>query len=688
MNDQLMLERLAETDVCPAQAPLPREAWSRDVALAEIERRVGMQTRERTEQMVPEYRTSRGWLVAAAAFIVVLVVGTATLFWLTRGGGPEIIDEPTTTLAPTTTAPTTTTAPPSPLSLPDTWQRVGASVMTPIVGIFDMVETPSGLVAVGFDPGEEDMRQNGVILTSADGVTWSRLAEDDPALNLGAILMYGVTDGGPGIVAVGMGCEDDLEGCVPYPTVWTSADGSSWDRSAADPDVFGDRGALLDVVATEHGLIAAGGFYTTEGETELIQPTVWLSPDGIEWEQVWQGEAYDFTTAPVITGFQALAADAIGTVVGVGPAVNDQGDFVGAIWTSTNGREWERIDQNSPVFASGTDAYVAIQDVGAGPGGFVAVGTDGGTEVAIWHSPDGFAWNRADTSNQPFEYIGTLSSVDALDTGWIAAGPHGFADPVGGTVTLWISPDGLNWDRVHSIDPGYATSVVAIESGIAVAGAMAGVDNYYAAVWAGPTFDPAVPPPDPGPTPPPEPEITAPEEGLSCEELIDVGLDYMEAVAYWVFYERPSDLDPDGTGAPCAANFSTEEVEQILGPAEKLNVEIVADYATGTFSATGPGVDEDAVCPAGNVEFVGDAEPHPAAMWRWEDLYTCDDGSGTFLLRANEFYEDGQHVAGVWDISSGTDGHVSLTGGGGVNTVYTEDQSVIIGWVWPAAGEN
>ena len=75
-------------------------------------------------------------------------------------------------------------------------------------------------------------------------------------------------------------------------------------------------------------------------------------------------------------------------------------------------------------------------------------------------------------------------------------------------------------------------------------------------------------------------------------------------------------------------------------------------------------------------------------MWRWEDLYTCDDGSGTFLLRANEFYEDGQHVAGVWDISSGTDGHVSLTGGGGVNTVYTEDQSVIIGWVWPAAGEN
>ena len=37
--------------------------------------------------------------------------------------------------------------------------------------------------------------------------------------------------------------------------------------------------------------------------------------------------------------------------------------------------------------------------------------------------------------------------------------------------------DGLNWDRVHSIDPGYAMSIVATDSGIVVAGAMAGMDN-------------------------------------------------------------------------------------------------------------------------------------------------------------------------------------------------------------------
>ena len=187
-NDEMLLEKLSATDACPQGTQLPEEAWSRDVALTEIERRVGMQTQDRIEQTVPEYRRSRGWLVAAAAFFVVLVVGSATLFWLTRGGGPEVVDEPTTTTIATTTTPPPTTAPPSALSLPSTWQRVGASVMTPVVGIFDMVETPSGLVVVGFDPGEEDMRQNGVIFFSADGVTWTRIAEDDPALNLGAVL--------------------------------------------------------------------------------------------------------------------------------------------------------------------------------------------------------------------------------------------------------------------------------------------------------------------------------------------------------------------------------------------------------------------------------------------------------------------------------------------------------------------
>lgn len=647
-----------------------------------------MQTRERIQQMPPEYRTSRGWLVAAATFVVVLVVGTAMLFWMTRGGGPEVVDEPTTTLAPTTTTPTTVI--PNPLSLPGAWQRVGASVMAPVVGIFDMTETASGLVAVGFDPGEEDFRQNGVILSSADGMNWTRLAEDAPELNLGAILMYGVTEGGPGIVAVGMGCEDDAEPCMAYPTVWTSADGVSWDRSAADPDVFGERGALLDVVSTEHGLVAAGGFYTTEGETELVLPTVWLSPDGIEWERVWQGEAYDYSAATLITGFQALSTSADGMVVGVGTAVNDQGDFVGAVWTSADGRAWDRVDPNSEVFASNSDSDVAVQDVAWGPGGFVAVGSNGGTEVAVWHSPDGLTWTRADTTDAPFEYIGTLSSVDALGTGWIAAGPHGFSDPVGGTVTLWTSPDGLNWDRVHSIDSGYAMSVVATDSGIAVAGGMSGVDNFYAAVWAGPSFDPEAPPPDPGPVSPVEEAIPVPDEGLSCEELVESGYGYGQVVGYWAWYERPSELDPVESGVPCTALFAADATEAVFGGPMAFPVEIANDFAAGTFTATGPAVDAGLICAKGDSEGgrVLDNTVDESALRRWEDLYTCDDGSGSFIVVVEAFFENTQRLAGVWSISSGTGTYLTLTGGGAGDGDLAAGTAVNIGRVWLTTEEN
>lgn len=653
-----------------------------------------MQTEDRIQQKFPQPRTSRGWLVAAATFTAVLVIGSLMLFWLARNGGPEVVDEPTTTTIPTTTSPTSTTVAPSPLSLPDTWQRVGAQVMAPIVGMFNMSETTSGLVAVGFDPGEEDFRQNGVILTSSDGVTWNRLAEDDPAMNLGAVLIYGVTEGGPGLVAVGFGCENDAEPCMAYPTVWTSQDGTVWNRSAADPDVFGESGAMLDVVNTQHGIVAAGGFYVAEEETSLIEPTVWLFADGIEWERVWHDDGYDYSTATTITGFQALTTSTDGRVVGVGTAPNDQGDFVAAVWTSTDGRSWERIEPNSPAFTSDTDSDISVVDVAAGPGGFVAVGTDGGTEVAIWHSPDGLSWARADTADQPFENIGSLGAVDALGTGWIAAGPHAFTDMTGGTVTLWTSSDGLNWDRVHWFDPGYAMSVVATDSGIAVAGAVLGTDNFHAAVWAGPAFDPAAPPQDPGPAPAPVEEaatgIGGLEEGITCDELAESPFSYAEAVSYWLRYELTDGYDLDIDGPPCAGAFDEESVNEVFGEPSALSVTIVEDHPTGTFEVTGPAVDEGLICDIGTLEYTGEPEEDPAAetvLWRWEDILTCNDGSGAFRIGVDEYIDVNGAMYGIWNIVSGTGAYEGLQGGGGTDSVF-DSYDASIGRLWQAPDED
>jgi hypothetical protein len=507
MNDTQLLEQLAATDAYAPHAPLPAPTRSRAAALAVIERSTDMLTQKTTTPQAPPPRIRQGWLAAAAAFIVVLVVGAVMVFL--AGQGDEDVVEPTTT---TSAVPTTiTTIPPPPVPpMVDAWQRVGGALMGPVVGTFDMTQMGSRLVVVGFDPGEDNYRQNGVIFASDDGINWTRLAEDDPALNLGAVLIYAVTDGGPGLVAVGMGCENEAEGCTPHATAWSSTDGTSWTRTPDDPEVFGDTStvtsAMTGVADTSHGLVAVGSMeYWTlddEGGEELvtIHPTVWTSPDGITWERAWEGAGVAVLPgdyAEVYVYMDAVAEGPDGQLVAVGAVLDENGESVAAVWTSTNGQEWERVDPSAAPFASGT----VMVDVIWGANGYIAVGTDAGSGVGIWRSLDGFTWTRIDATTQSFDATGSLVSVAALDSGYITVGPHAFIDIAGGGgwVTIWTSPDGLTWDRVHTIGEGYASAVVVADGGIAVSGGMAGADNFHAAVWVGPLFDPAAPPADPGP---------------------------------------------------------------------------------------------------------------------------------------------------------------------------------------------
>ncbi len=168
------------------------------------------------------------------------------------------------------------------------------------------------------------------------------------------------------------------------------------------------------------------------------------------------------------------------------------------MWVSTDAHDWERIDPNLAAFSNQSGLDVFMLDVAAGPTGFIIVGTEGGTQVAIWQSPDGRSWTRIDTADQPFGTTGALSSVAVLGSGFTAAGP-GF-DEGEGPVTLWTSPDGLTWNRVGELGPGSAQAIFVTDTGIAVVGQAItglGADDYHASVWLGPGVDPNSPPPDP-----------------------------------------------------------------------------------------------------------------------------------------------------------------------------------------------
>jgi hypothetical protein len=136
-----------------------------------------------------------------------------------------------------------------------------------------------GLVAVGEDNG------NAAVWTSAEGATWSRVPDDEsvfgdlsaPFGGPGVLSMNSVTRGGPGLVAVG---SDDSDAAV-----WTSVDGVTWSRVPDDDAVFGGDGeqSMSSVIVAGPGLVAVGG--------DDWDAAVWTSVDGLTWSRVPHDEA-------------------------------------------------------------------------------------------------------------------------------------------------------------------------------------------------------------------------------------------------------------------------------------------------------------------------------------------------------------------------------------------------------------
>ena len=629
--------------------------------------------------------TSRGLLVAAAAAVIVLLIASISLLLV----GDDL---PPAVTTPDVVTPTTASLLPG-LEPVESWQRVGGDVMAPIGGLFDITIAGERLVAVGSGTGE-DGRPDGVVWVSDDGFTWTRVAVDDEALTTGAVLMYAVTEGGPGLVAVGGSCDDPEEACPLRATAWTSVDGTAWTRTPYDIEVFGTAPLMEDVVVTEHGIVAVGRNEEVDDEALMIRPAVWISSDGIEWTRTWDGEEMPrglptsdppATGAFVVSPMQAITVGPDGTLVAVGTVVDDSGVGVAAVWTSDDGQTWERVPHDPEVFAGSTGMDVVMLDVAAGASGLVAVGSErghhgaglwwmGGERPAVWTSPDGSVWERITLDDETFGTTRSISTVAASPTGFVAAGPI-FADT--GPVTMWASADGTAWQTVASFGGGYASSIIEAGPAMAAAGT---------AVWMGPAFNPDAPPVDLRPPAPAGEEVEEEveelsdldpfEAGLSCDELATTGFTYAQAVAYWMRHDMPTDLDPDGNAIPCEAAYTGSEIAAVFGDPEGLSIRLVSDLSSegGTFVATGPAVDAGIVCPTGTQEWTGNEAPsRTGALFRWTDnLYTCDDGSGTFIIAADVFITADGRDYGVWDLGSGTGSYQSLSGGGGVVTFDTD----------------
>jgi hypothetical protein len=340
-----------------------------------------------------------------------------------------------------------------------------------------------GLVAVGVGSGVD---WDAAVWTSVDGSTWNRVP-GDPAVFGGddRQVMYSVAAGGPGLVAVGY----DESGVAARAAVWTSADGLTWSRVPHDEAVFGGPNSqnMESVTSGGPGLIVVG--VHRSGEAGDRDAAVWWSVDGLKWDRVIDPAAFGGAENQFI---RSVTAGGPGLVaVGNDDASGDGG--AAAVWWSKDGLAWNRVVHDDAVFGGVAQQYMWWVTVG-GPG-LVAVGHDGSggdQDAAVWTSADGITWSRVAHDETLFGGSGDqrMVSVTSDGVGVIAVG----YDFSGGEydAVVWWSDDGSTWNRttpdeiVLGGNEQYASgAVIVVDSELVLVGTEYSSGDGDAAVWIG-----------------------------------------------------------------------------------------------------------------------------------------------------------------------------------------------------------
>ncbi|SPL94285.1 unnamed protein product [[Actinomadura] parvosata subsp. kistnae] len=235
------------------------------------------------------------------------------------------------------------------------------------------------------------------------------------------------------------------------------------------PDTTGS-GKVVDALGTADGrVVAVGG---ANGDA-----TVWTSADGSSWQPV-----QDKDKALTGQGRQRLTGVTAGFAGWL--AVGSSGRTPGRplVVTSADGESWRRADGAAAFQSTGKEPLIA-RATAAGPDGYVIVGEDG-YGAGTWWSPDLKTWERGTPAGQD-NLVGTpttrrwMNSVTNGMFGFVAAG--GVTDPnaYGGVFvrrpTVWISPDGRKWSLVRlpipaGVNEGWLTHIASHDDVLVTAG--------------------------------------------------------------------------------------------------------------------------------------------------------------------------------------------------------------------------
>jgi hypothetical protein len=308
------------------------------------------------------------------------------------------------------------------------------SILFGVVGFGDLV-VAYGEVATG----EQEYYGGSGSYTVGTPAAW---VSDDAGLWLsvdasGPVPRDRMVVGGPGLVSISI-----VDG---LPMSWLSTNGVAWTEVPLDREVFADwehcgqtHPPNFDELWSAGPVIIAHHKYLC-GDARY-PGRVWVTTDGYDWKSLQPaafGEEWANGWDTTFTGGGNSDSWRINDVVGVAGAIVAVGEDLGpAIWFSTDGYAWQRIEVEIGDFASHD---VRIWEVATDGTGFVAMGTTGGEftrNVLVWTSPDGLDWSQAPVAFGAA--LGQVRELAAFDGGYVA---------LGWNEMLWTSPDGTVWQQ-------------------------------------------------------------------------------------------------------------------------------------------------------------------------------------------------------------------------------------------------
>ena len=235
------------------------------------------------------------------------------------------------------------------------------------------------------------------------------------------------------------------------PALWRTADGRSWQRLDPVPtSVYGFVSELTTVAAKPDGAVAAIG-QAVGGAHGNPRVGSWYLDGNLLREVTAPVELYG---GPRQGSVNEMAAGPTGFVV-VGTRTDRNERTGAAAWVSPDAHDEFTIADADPALESADGETVRALGVAGRANGFLAVGDRfvSGTgrvdaDGLFWTSPDGRHWTRVTMADADI-LAGPGSEEPQLATAWRSGWAVAGTDSTGGAtrVVVWTSTDGTSWQR-------------------------------------------------------------------------------------------------------------------------------------------------------------------------------------------------------------------------------------------------